>query len=78
MTRARPGPSPQSTRVALYDAGAMDRPAVSEPSSPALIPSNGDENASVPPPAEVNEFLRKKRKAREHKACYPCRLRKVK
>jgi hypothetical protein len=47
-------------------------------SSPAHITSNGDENAIVPPPAEVNEFLRKKRKAREHKACYPCRLRKVK
>ncbi|CAK1367299.1 hypothetical protein CB0940_10592 [Cercospora beticola] len=32
----------------------------------------------VPPQQEVDEFLRKKRKAREHKACYPCRQRKVK
>lgn len=28
--------------------------------------------------AQVNELLKKKRKAREHKACYPCRQRKVK
>ena len=32
----------------------------------------------VPPQQDVDEFLRKKRKAREHKACYPCRQRKVK
>ncbi|WPH00402.1 Hypothetical protein R9X50_00322900 [Acrodontium crateriforme] len=32
----------------------------------------------VPPQSDVDEFLRKKRKAREHKACYPCRQRKVK
>ncbi|KXT00611.1 hypothetical protein AC578_3145 [Pseudocercospora eumusae] len=32
----------------------------------------------IPPQQEVDEFLRKKRKAREHKACYPCRQRKVK
>lgn len=31
-----------------------------------------------PPQQDVDEFLRKKRKAREHKACYPCRQRKVK
>lgn len=36
------------------------------------------EAALQPPQAEVNDFLRKKRKAREHKACYPCRRRKVK
>lgn len=36
------------------------------------------EATSQPPQAEVNDFLRKKRKAREHKACYPCRRRKVK
>lgn len=42
-------------------------------------------NMSTPPypdmqPAQedVDEVLRKKRKAREHKACYPCRQRKVK
>jgi len=27
---------------------------------------------------EVDEILRRKRKAREYKACYPCRQRKVK
>jgi hypothetical protein len=32
----------------------------------------------MPPQSDVDEFLRKKRKAREHKACYPCRQRKVK
>ena len=31
----------------------------------------------APPKAEVDDFLRRKRKAREHKACYPCRQRKV-
>lgn len=35
-------------------------------------------NNAAPPQQEVDEFLRKKRKAREHKACYPCRQRKVK
>lgn len=34
--------------------------------------------ASMPPQEDVDEFLRKKRKARDHKACYPCRSRKVK
>ncbi|KAG9958817.1 hypothetical protein KCU61_g8021, partial [Aureobasidium melanogenum] len=33
--------------------------------------------AEVPAKAEVDDFLRRKRKAREHKACYPCRQRKV-
>lgn len=32
----------------------------------------------LPPQQDVDDFLRKKRKAREHKACYPCRQRKVK
>lgn len=31
----------------------------------------------VPPQSDVDDLLRKKRKAREHKACYPCRQRKV-
>lgn len=31
----------------------------------------------TPPKAEVDDFLRRKRKVREHKACYPCRQRKV-
>ena len=33
---------------------------------------------TAPAQSDVDEFLRKKRKAREHKACYPCRSRKVK
>ncbi|KAI4736491.1 hypothetical protein E4T50_13022 [Aureobasidium sp. EXF-12298] len=33
--------------------------------------------SEVPAKAEVDDFLRRKRKAREHKACYPCRQRKV-
>lgn len=33
--------------------------------------------SEAPPKAEVDDFLRRKRKAREHKACYPCRQRKV-
>lgn len=39
----------------------------------AVVPES-----NVPPQQEVDEFLRKKRKVREHKACYPCRQRKVK
>lgn len=31
-----------------------------------------------PMQSDVDDILRKKRKAREHKACYPCRQRKVK
>ena len=33
--------------------------------------------AGAPPKSEVDDFLRRKRKVREHKACYPCRQRKV-
>lgn len=32
----------------------------------------------VPPQTDVDDLLKRKRKAREHKACYPCRQRKVK
>ncbi|KAG8623289.1 hypothetical protein KVT40_008265 [Elsinoe batatas] len=32
---------------------------------------------NAPPKQEVDDFLRRKRKVREHKACYPCRQRKV-
>lgn len=32
----------------------------------------------MPQQEDVDEYLKKKRKAREHKACYPCRQRKVK
>jgi hypothetical protein len=50
-----------------------------------IIPDPAMANMVTPPypemqPAQedVDEVLRKKRKAREHKACYPCRQRKVK
>ncbi|KAI5364119.1 Putative zn(2)-C6 fungal-type DNA-binding domain, flavin prenyltransferase UbiX [Septoria linicola] len=47
---------------------------------PQLTGVTGLEGYGEPMPQqqEVDEFLRKKRKAREHKACYPCRQRKVK
>lgn len=45
---------------------------------PQLAGLENYNNDPVPPQQEVDEFLRKKRKAREHKACYPCRQRKVK
>ncbi|ORY13235.1 hypothetical protein BCR34DRAFT_649291 [Clohesyomyces aquaticus] len=32
----------------------------------------------TPPRSDIDEILRRKRKAREYKACYPCRQRKVK
>lgn len=41
--------------------------------TPIIQPMTGD----MPAKAEVDDFLRRKRKAREHKACYPCRQRKV-
>ncbi|KJX99399.1 fungal specific transcription factor domain protein [Zymoseptoria brevis] len=44
----------------------------------ATTPPYGETAVPAPPQAEVDDFLRKKRKAREHKACYPCRQRKVK
>ncbi|GAM86568.1 hypothetical protein ANO11243_045820 [Dothideomycetidae sp. 11243] len=42
--------------------------------SNGLSPSTA---VDTPPKAEVDDFLRRKRKVREHKACYPCRQRKV-
>ena len=50
---------------------AMETP----PYNPQDVPPPAD---GIPPKKEVDDFLRKKRKAREHKACYPCRQRKVK
>lgn len=38
--------------------------------------SDGDEDHVSP--TEINQILRRKRKARERRACYPCRQRKVK
>ncbi|KIW19497.1 hypothetical protein PV08_00069 [Exophiala spinifera] len=48
------------------DAAAMDN----------ANPSEGDEDHVSP--TEINQILRRKRKARERRACYPCRQRKVK
>lgn len=42
------------------------------------VPGGMPHENSMPPQSDVDEFLKKKRKAREHKACYPCRQRKVK
>ena len=44
----------------------------------SATPYSDHQHASMPPQEDVDEFLRKKRKARDHKACYPCRQRKVK
>ena len=43
--------------------------------SNSLSPSTAVD--TPPPKADVDDFLRRKRKVREHKACYPCRQRKV-
>jgi len=66
--------------------GVGDGMMMMEAASPSLAGAGmgfhdgGGEGAGPLPPAqaEVDEFLRRKRKAREHKACYPCRSRKVK
>lgn len=50
---------------------------VTNPADPSLDFS-GDTHDETPPRADVDEILRRKRKAREYKACYPCRQRKVK
>lgn len=36
-----------------------------------------DSSTHNPTPSDINDILKKKRKIREHKACYPCRKRKV-
>lgn len=36
------------------------------------------EPSTTPTRSEVDDILKRKRKVREHKACYPCRSRKVK
>ncbi|KAF2653023.1 hypothetical protein K491DRAFT_603683 [Lophiostoma macrostomum CBS 122681] len=41
-------------------------------------PAAGFAQDTPPPQADIDEILRRKRKAREYKACYPCRQRKVK
>jgi len=35
-------------------------------------------SSQIPSRADINDILKRKRKIREHKACYPCRKRKVK
>ncbi|KAK3070114.1 hypothetical protein LTR53_011014 [Teratosphaeriaceae sp. CCFEE 6253] len=51
-----------------------DEPAV----DPQIVGSPYPDPASQQMQTDVDSLLRKKRKAREHKACYPCRQRKVK
>lgn len=58
----------------LPDASVMD-PQIT---GLAAVPPYQPPEPAPPPQSDVDEFLRKKRKAREHKACYPCRQRKVK
>jgi len=41
-------------------------------------PHAGYGHDALPQRADIDEILRRKRKAREYKACYPCRQRKVK
>ncbi|KAK5722087.1 hypothetical protein LTR17_014435 [Elasticomyces elasticus] len=45
---------------------------------PLHAPEPAPNHSELPQQEDVDDFLRKKRKAREHKACYPCRQRKVK
>nr|POE48058.1 hypothetical protein CFP56_01386 [Quercus suber] len=47
---------------------------------PALVTQNDvpTPHAAQSQQSDVDDLIRKKRKAREHKACYPCRQRKVK
>ncbi|CAI6335238.1 unnamed protein product [Periconia digitata] len=40
--------------------------------------ATGNYGQETPARADIDEILRRKRKAREYKACYPCRQRKVK
>lgn len=47
-----------------------------QPSAPMDIQQLNE--LQIPQQSDVDHILRKKRKAREHKACYPCRQRKVK
>jgi len=54
-----------------HDMPAMDPQIVDMDGTPGF-------QETAPAQSDVDEFLRKKRKAREHKACYPCRSRKVK
>lgn len=58
--------------------GGMDMMDPENLAALASSPYGDPSQASMPPQEDVDEFLRKKRKAREHKACYPCRQRKVK
>jgi hypothetical protein len=68
MPHHQPQPQPQS-----QPQGQQQPQQLSVMNVPAAV-----QEGAVPPQSDVDEFLRKKRKAREHKACYPCRQRKVK
>lgn len=57
----------------------MDRSEISALLDPSIATMSTPPYPDMQPAQEdVDEVLRKKRKAREHKACYPCRQRKVK
>jgi hypothetical protein len=61
-----------------FGRGGMDIMDADSIAALTASPYPDNSQASMPPQEDVDEFLRKKRKAREHKACYPCRQRKVK
>jgi hypothetical protein len=65
MPHHQPQPQPQPQPQSQQQQQVMNVPAAVQ-------------EGAMPPQSDVDEFLRKKRKAREHKACYPCRQRKVK
>ncbi|KAK0978103.1 hypothetical protein LTS01_012839 [Friedmanniomyces endolithicus] len=75
-----------SPRRAYYDLTRSTMEHYPPPNEPVMDPQiTGGISGSpypagaepMPPQSDVDDFLRKKRKAREHKACYPCRQRKV-
>lgn len=75
--------APMSHQHPLHQYSYQHQPQHPHQQTPQPAPMSGDSSAvltdgAMPPQSDVDEFLRKKRKAREHKACYPCRQRKVK
>lgn len=59
-------------------AGAEAQPHAPPPASQMDLSPLAATDPGAPQRSDVDEMLRKKRKTREHKACYPCRQRKVK
>ncbi|KAJ4346595.1 uncharacterized protein N0V89_010526 [Didymosphaeria variabile] len=66
-------PTQPSNEIDGFRAATMDE---DEPKQQPHAPANYGQD--VPARSDIDEILRRKRKAREYKACYPCRQRKVK